>query len=127
MFEWSGGIFGCRREYVLPTTCYFASIGSLILPWKIPSWWKYATIPWDLMNLVVYLLQVESFILNNKKLLKNITPRKYNFLYVSKIEFNNFLKHALDHDFQVHYIHAILELQFLDILIIYFLATLIII
>ncbi len=75
------------------------------------------------MNLVVYLLQVESFILNNKKLLKNITPRKYNFLYVSKIEFNNFLKHALDHDFQVHYIHAILELQFIDILIIYFFSN----
>jgi hypothetical protein len=76
------------------------------------------------MNLVIYLLHVESFILNNKKLLKSITHPKYKFLSVSKIEF---LKHALDHDFQVHYIHAILELQFLDILIIYFLATLIII
>jgi hypothetical protein len=126
MFEWSGGILWCGWEYVLPKTCYFASIGSLILQWKIPSWWKYATIPWDLMNLVVHLLHVESFILNNEKLFKNIRHPKY-FLYVSKIEFSNFLKHALNHDFQVDYSHAILELQFIDILIIYFLASLIII
>jgi hypothetical protein len=59
------------------------------------------------MNLIVHLLHVEFFILNNKNLLKNIRHPKYNFLYVSKIEFNNFLKRALNHDFQVHYIHAI--------------------